>query len=206
MKSRRNSRQPKGDRKPRTLWKRMLFGMARVVIRVTLLLVASAIAVVGMYSHFRRSHDPNMDAINVEISSCQFSGPVHSRLEATLNAVASLSRRSRGALSTASNVERGTRLTERASTEVALRNTGNVDISYIKWECSLFDPKDADRPVTKMTFQTEQQDKPLRPGEVRNFKREFTFRQQLPEGVRSRFRIVRVVYANGDTWQRPDNR
>lgn len=204
MKSGRPDQRHQARPQRESLGKRILRRLAYRVIQLTLVLVAAACAVVGAASHFQRAHDPNVDAINLEISSSQFSAPVKSHLDAALRRFAPFNRRAANAAGTTACA--GIKVTERASTEVKLKNTGNDEITYVKWECLLFDPKDADHPIQRLSFQTEQQDKPLRAGEVRTYQREFAFRQQLPDAVRSRFRIVRVVYASGDTWQRPDSR
>ena len=203
-------RRPNPDRQGRqprpSIGKRLLRYAVYRLIQLTLLLVGSAALVAYAAQHFQRAHDPNVDAINLEIASSRFDPPVKSHLDATLRAIGSFNQRVSRAVSTVSNVERGTKITERAATEVKLHNAGAQEISYVKWECMLFDPKDADHPIQRLSFETDQQEKPIRAGESRTFRREFTLRQQLPDGVRSRFRIVRVNYANGDNWQRPDSR
>ena len=204
MNQRRTDQRQPARRQRESLGLALLRRLAYRVIQMTLLLVAAACTVVGFAAHFQRAHDPNVDAINLEVSASQFSAPVKSHLDAALRRFAPFSRRAADAVATAAGA--GIKAGERASTEVKLKNTGNLEITYVKWECLLFDPKDADHPIQRLSFQTEQQDQPLRAGEVRTFRREFAFRQQLPESVRSRFRIVRVVYASGDTWQRPDSR
>lgn len=187
--------------------KRVRRWIFRRLICLAILWVGSAALVLGSAAYLQRGSDPTIDAPGLELLASQWSGPVHSRLDQTMRRISSISglRRGRQVARDVDDAAKDLKVTERATTSITVKNTSGQEITYVEWECVLLKPDDSRGVLARLRFETDQQAKPIKPNERRQMERTFQFRQKLPDGTRSRFRLLRVRYADGSSWERQAN-